>query len=676
MADLKNKGIVVKKQSTFVAATKLVIKKFINTGGKKGEIELGVSQKSTNLNLKKQKISLEHLEDRKLYYSSSLNYSPSKPIVINTMIENDKYDNFGIKKVYKDKKAFENAVNIAPFKDLRKKYNLGKANAEERIIFETCRDFSLVFGVTKDVFKEENDATFYSADEKEIIEEGGKLIVATSRPTMALSKLNYDEIVLITTDVLSAYWGIDSLSYFNSKDLEGDYRKKVMFLLNYMEKGDISDLHMAQADDESYFLGARRHTKIIDVKDEDGSEVRYNVSKAKNTANMLLQMGGGDTESTDLAKNIVLTADTIKGRRNFRLNILSTLNNNERGFSFSLRRLPKDEEIKSLEKLNYMRIAINLLIYMVSHNKGLITISGKTNSGKSTLGAALVKILRDDFEGSKIIVRVGSPIEINLDKTIMVDSTHYGQNEQDEINDDNSANKYILKNIKRHDPDVVCIEETRSDNERRVAVECATSGWLTILTTHAGTAEECVSDFLKIVDKTTLNSIYLGNVSKSMILKPCKKCKDKDNNEKKSCEVCGGSGTSGVLPVYDLIVYVNVGLEDDLMNTDKLVEENKALRISKADCITYYENKGLINKNQEVIYVSDIGDGSDFDINELMNSFPDLLDKNINAEIHKDLKNDEKKSDFASADFISTVDEKDDVVSKDLPSKDGGEGAA
>ena len=627
----KTKNILVKKPSKFVPTAKLLIKKFIKSGGKAADdLELEINGVSTKLDESLKKISLSELSSRKLFLIT-LAHSPTKPIVLNTILDKEEYDNFGISKAYHSKKDFEGEINIEPFKDLRKKYNLGTASKDERKTFEVCRDFQLVFGVRKDIYeKDEFGNDRYHEGEKKLKIKGGDLVVATTRPTMAISNLEFDEIVLISPVVVSSYWGVDNLAFFNSKDLETDIRKKVMFLLNYMENNDISDLHMGQSDDESYFLAARRHTKMVDVKDDSNQEVRYSVGKARNTVNMLLQMGNADTESTDLAKNSVLTADLNTGRRNFRLNVLSTVNNNERGFSFSLRRLVKDEEIESLENLNYMKVAVQLFIYMISHKKGLITINGKTNTGKSTLSAAMQKTIRDDLSERKIIVRVGNPIEITLDGTIMVDPTHYGLTEDDEIKDDSSVSDYILKNIKRHDPDVVSIEETRSNTERRNAVECAHAGWLTLLTTHAGTLEECISSFLKVdgITMRDLNKVYLGNVAQELIMKPCRKCESLSNEKKHECEVCGGSGTSGVLPVFDLVVYVNVGLDDDLLDTQKLVDENKALMVSKEMCLEYYENAGLIDKNQEVVYISDIGE-SDMDINEFMAKFNQNLDESI-----------------------------------------------
>lgn len=652
MSNSKTPNIIVKKPSRLALVTKIAIKKFIKSGGKNSsELDLGLSGTSSEWKPGMKKISLEQLSSRKLFLTSFA-HSPTKPIILNTIFDKEEYENFGIEKIYDSKPKFEDEINIEPFKDLRKKYNLGKASKDEKRTFEICRDYQLVFGIRKDIYeKNELGEDLYYDGVKKLKASGGDLVVATTRPTMAISNLDFDEIVLISPKVISSYWGVDNLSFFNSKDLDGDVKKKVMFLLNYMEKNDISDLHMAQADDESYFLAARRHTKMIDVKDDSGQEVRYSVVKAKNIVNMLLQMGSADTESIDLAKNAVITADLDSGRRNFRLNVLSTINNNERGFSFSLRMLPKDEEVKSLEKLNYMKIAIQMLIYAISFSKGLITISGRTNSGKSTLLAALQKMLRDDFEETKIIIRVGNPIEINLDKTIMVDPTHYGLNENDEIEDLPKAINYILKNTKRHDPCVVSLEEVRSNSERKNAIDCAKAGWLTMLSTHAGTLEECISDFLNVegVTKRDLNSVYLANVSKELILRPCMACKDLPHDKKHECENCGGSGTSGVLPVFDFVLYVNVGLDDDIMETDKLVEENKAIRITKEDCLEYYEAFGLIDKDQEVVFITDIG-GNDVDINEFM--------ANFNKE-KESIKKAKRSSAFASDEFIKTRKEND-----------------
>ena len=251
-----------------------------------------------------------------------------------------------------------------------------------------------------------------------------------------------------------------------------------------------------------------------------------------------------------------------------------------------------------------MKIAIVLLTYLTKQEDKLIIVSGKTNSGKTTLLTALLKMIRDLY--NRRIVRLGNPIEIPLENTVMVNASGYGNDESKEITGDGSIVEYILSQFMRHDPDVTVAEEVRHDYERKVALEMADKGHLTLVSSHATTLEISIKQFLDMesVSMSHFNSLIGGCVNQKLILKPCS-CTYNDKVLTKDCEKCGGSGASGVLPVCDIIVYTSVGMDDNILDTQKLLDEKKAFGITKENCISYYKRQGLLPSGVDVVFVGD-----------------------------------------------------------------------
>lgn len=103
-------------------------------------------------------------------------------------------------------------------------------------------------------------------------------------------------------------------------------------------------------------------------------------------------------------------------------------------------------------------------------NSGLILFSGSTGSGKTTTLFTCLKELQD-----KKIYTIEDPIE------------YYYQNlVQLEINPNHSFNfNDAIKQVLRHDPNIIVIGEIRDEIEANAAIRCALSGHLVISTIHS-----------------------------------------------------------------------------------------------------------------------------------------------------------------------------------------------
>ncbi len=150
----------------------------------------------------------------------------------------------------------------------------------------------------------------------------------------------------------------------------------------------------------------------------------------------------------------------------FRYSMLTSL----AAISFSLRILYQKvlrEEVSSLKEQNRLfRDAINA-------DSGLILLSGPTGSGKTSSAYSLLKSVK-----RKEIFTIEDPIELPLENAVQV-----------QVNL-KSGLDYAegIRQLMRHDPDIIFIGEIRSEAEARMAIRAALTGHLVISTIHARSA--------------------------------------------------------------------------------------------------------------------------------------------------------------------------------------------
>ncbi|WP_099220972.1 competence type IV pilus ATPase ComGA [Listeria costaricensis] len=107
-------------------------------------------------------------------------------------------------------------------------------------------------------------------------------------------------------------------------------------------------------------------------------------------------------------------------------------------------------------------------------NSGLLLFSGKTGSGKSSSMYGLAELLYQHH--ARKIVTIENPVE------------HYHQAFlQIEINEKAGLTyQEILREVLRHDPDIIIIGEIRDSETAQMAIRAALTGHLVLSTVHAG----------------------------------------------------------------------------------------------------------------------------------------------------------------------------------------------
>jgi twitching motility protein PilT len=166
------------------------------------------------------------------------------------------------------------------------------------------------------------------------------------------------------------------------------------------------------------------------------------------------------------------TSKSIEGLR-CRINILHT----SRGIGFAIRLLPGFQ--LSIEGLNLHPS----LKQLVTHQHGLILISGPTGSGKSTTLAALIQTVNQTE--ARHIVTIENPIEYTFrPKCAFI--------RQREVGRDTPSFEQALLDSLREDPDVLMVGEMREPETMRLTLSAAETGHLVLATVHSSNCAEAL----------------------------------------------------------------------------------------------------------------------------------------------------------------------------------------
>lgn len=184
--------------------------------------------------------------------------------------------------------------------------------------------------------------------------------------------------------------------------------------------------------------------------------------------------------------------DTSYEYKDTRLRINASLSEGVPVFTFRLikKELPKFEDLG----------VPDIVRRMTRQPQGLILVTGKTNSGKTTTLNALVNDINESL--NKKILSLENPIEYkHKSKKSVIVQKEIG------IGGDSLSFSDGVKNSLREDCDIVIIGEIRDKETMDAAIETAESGHLVIGTLHTKSCAETLDrmiNFYEISDQTTV----------------------------------------------------------------------------------------------------------------------------------------------------------------------------
>jgi len=199
-------------------------------------------------------------------------------------------------------------------------------------------------------------------------------------------------------------------------------------------------------------------------------------------------------------------AYSIEGKGRFRVNAFRHLN----GVGAIFRSIP--EESASLEELGLPEILKNIS----NQKSGMILVTGKTGSGKSTTLCAMVDAINGAHKGH--ILTIEDPIEfVHRQKQCLIS--------QREVGEHTKTFATALYSALREDPDVILVGEMRDLETMSLAVTAAETGILILATLHTNSAASTVDRIINAfpVNKQdhirTMLSTSLRSVISQQLLK-------------------------------------------------------------------------------------------------------------------------------------------------------------
>ena len=155
---------------------------------------------------------------------------------------------------------------------------------------------------------------------------------------------------------------------------------------------------------------------------------------------------------------------------------------NHWGMAAVFRQIPA--EILSFDTLKLPEVLKDVCEY----KEGLVLVTGRTGSGKSTTLAAMMDYINENFQ--KHIITVEDPIEfVHLKKKSVIVHREVGEHSHSFSN--------ALRGAMRADPDIVLVGEMRELETIKLALGCASMGMLVFGTLHTNNAPKTID---RIID--------------------------------------------------------------------------------------------------------------------------------------------------------------------------------
>ncbi|ATX82494.1 Type II secretory pathway ATPase GspE/PulE or T4P pilus assembly pathway ATPase PilB [Mariprofundus ferrinatatus] len=382
-----------------------------------------------------------------------------------------------------------------------------------------------------------------------------EVLVKTSQLKAHLEQMMYEEIDSDELDVefvhqedLEEEEPIDELEISQSAK-ESPIIRLVNRLIRSGLRKKASDIHiLPQA--KKITLAYRTNGELI-------SENALDKSLHRQIAARIKILSGMDISEQRLPQDGRLILKEGKHTYEFRVSCIP----NTFGESLVLRVLSK-EVAADLDTLGLRDEDMKQLAVMSRKPFGLILVTGPTGSGKSTTLFAVLKSISDL---PAHILTIEDPVESEIE----------GANQIQVHQKIGMTFARILRNVLRHDPDIIMIGEMRDAETAEIGIEAALTGHLMLSTLHTNSA---VDTIIRLNDLGIPNYLIapalLGIISQNLLKKLCPDCRreiDKSDPsftmirdlgleepehlyEKVGCDNCDQSGYTGRVMLYEFLV--------------------------------------------------------------------------------------------------------------------------
>ena len=228
------------------------------------------------------------------------------------------------------------------------------------------------------------------------------------------------------------------------------------------------------------------------------------------------------------------------------------------GESVVIRLLNSQAGLKTISELGFSHHDEEVFLDLLNKSNGIFLVTGPTGSGKSTtLYSALGEVQKQNVN----IITVEDPVEYHLDGIQQIQINHTT----------GYTFARALRNILRHDPDVILVGEIRDQETGKIAVESALTGHLVLSTLHTNDAASAVTRLLEMgIESYLINGCLLGVLAQRLARRNCQNCLEIEPVNRLmrralnisldevfyhglGCDKCNQSGISGRRAVYELL---------------------------------------------------------------------------------------------------------------------------
>ncbi len=197
------------------------------------------------------------------------------------------------------------------------------------------------------------------------------------------------------------------------------------------------------------------------------------------------------------------------------------------GESVVIRILNKNLDLKPIGALGLSNTDERIIRNLIARAQGMILVTGPTGSGKTT---TLYSLLQEVKVADPHIITVEDPVEYDMDGIDQI-QVHAGIG---------YTFGRALRNILRHDPDVIMIGEIRDLETAESAVKTALTGHLVFSTLHTNDAPSAVTRLVDLgVPSYLISSTVMAVLAQRLVRVLCSHCKQEHNPETSICETMG-----------------------------------------------------------------------------------------------------------------------------------------
>ncbi|GJQ58770.1 MAG: type II/IV secretion system protein [Candidatus Scalindua sp. AMX11] len=234
----------------------------------------------------------------------------------------------------------------------------------------------------------------------------------------------------------------------------------------------------------------------------------------------------------------------------------------QHGENIVMRILNKSNDTTGLYDLGLDTKDVETIRHIVRSTHGMMLVTGPTGSGKSSTLAA---VLRDLTDEPKHMLSLEDPIEIEVP----------GINQIQIHEKIGFTFASALRNVLRHDPDIIMLGEIRDSETAKISVQAALTGHVLISTLHTNSAAAAFSRLSDMgVEPYLVSATVKGIMAQQLLPRLCLECKVTQKPDDKildflskqgidtkdlidhvspGCENCRDSGISGRVLVYEFL---------------------------------------------------------------------------------------------------------------------------